>query len=51
MQLPGLLLQSIEHTKGFDKTAFEEVHTSGEQVVSVRMNPLKLSIVNGEYAI
>jgi 16S rRNA C967 or C1407 C5-methylase (RsmB/RsmF family)/NOL1/NOP2/fmu family ribosome biogenesis protein len=51
MQLPDLLLQSIEHTKGFDKTAFEEVHASGEQVVSVRVNPLKLSMENGEWSI
>lgn len=51
MQLPALLLQSIEHTKGFDKTAFEEVHASGEQVVSVRMNPLKLPMLNGEWAL
>ena len=51
MQLPALLLQSIEHTKGFDKTAFEEVHTSGEQVVSVRMNPLKLSMGNVQWSI
>ncbi|MEJ8818729.1 methyltransferase RsmF C-terminal domain-like protein [Lacibacter sp. H407] len=50
MQLPALLLQSIEHTKGFDKTAFEEVHTSGEQVVSVRLNPLKLSMGNEKSA-
>lgn len=50
MQLPDLLLRSIEHTKGFDKTAFEEVHASGEQVVSVRMNPLKSSMVNGQSA-
>ena len=51
MQLPDLLLQSIEHTKGFDKTAFEEVHASGEQVVSVRMNPLKLPMLNGEWVL
>jgi 16S rRNA C967 or C1407 C5-methylase (RsmB/RsmF family)/NOL1/NOP2/fmu family ribosome biogenesis protein len=51
MQLPDLLLQSIEHTKGFDKTAFEEVHASGEQVVSIRLNPLKLSMLNGEWAL
>lgn len=43
MQLPLSLLQSIKHTKGFDKAAFEEVHTSGEQVTSVRKNPLKQS--------
>ncbi|MEQ1798001.1 MAG: hypothetical protein ABL872_08610 [Lacibacter sp.] len=43
MQLPLSLLHSIEHTKGFDKAAFEEVHASGEQVTSVRKNPLKQS--------
>lgn len=51
MQLPDLLLQSIEHTKGFDKTAFEEVHASGEQVVSIRLNPLKSPMLNGEWSI
>jgi 16S rRNA C967 or C1407 C5-methylase (RsmB/RsmF family) len=51
MQLPSSLLRSLEQVKGFNQTAFEEVHTSGEQVVSVRMNPLKLSIVNGEWSI
>lgn len=50
MQLPALLLQSIEQTKGFDKKAFEEVHASGEQVVSIRVNPLKASMVNGEWS-
>ncbi len=43
MQLPLSLLQSIKHTKGFDKAVFEEVHASGEQVTSVRKNPLKQS--------
>lgn len=51
MQLPSSLLRSLEQVKGFNQTAFEEVHASGEQVVSVRMNPLKLSIVNGEWSI
>jgi 16S rRNA C967 or C1407 C5-methylase (RsmB/RsmF family)/NOL1/NOP2/fmu family ribosome biogenesis protein len=50
MQLPSELLQSIEHAKGFEKTAFEEVHGRGEQVVSVRLNPLKKSMVNGEWS-
>lgn len=51
MQLPSALLQSIEHTKGFEKIAFEKVHSSGEQVVSIRMNPLKKTIVNGQLSI
>ncbi len=51
MQLPSSLLRSLEQVKGFDQTAFEEIHAGGEQVVSVRMNPLKLSIGNGQLAI
>ncbi|HTH31398.1 MAG TPA: hypothetical protein VL946_08605, partial [Lacibacter sp.] len=50
MQLPSSLLSAIEHAKGFSRNAFEEVHASGEQVVSVRMNPLKLAMVNGEWS-
>ncbi len=43
MQLPSSLLDSLIHTKGFDKEAFEKVHTSGEQVTSIRLNPSKES--------
>jgi 16S rRNA C967 or C1407 C5-methylase (RsmB/RsmF family)/NOL1/NOP2/fmu family ribosome biogenesis protein len=50
MQLPSSLLSAIEQAKGFSRNAFEEVHASGEQVVSVRMNPLKLAMVNGEWS-
>ena len=48
MQLPKLLLDSLESVKGFDKQAFEKVHASGEQVTSIRINPIKWSMVNGE---
>lgn len=41
MQLPIQLLDSLANTKGFDKESFEKVHTSGEQVTSIRRNPLK----------
>lgn len=41
MQLPQSLLQSLQHTKGFDRQAFEAVHQGGEQVTSIRINPLK----------
>jgi len=34
----------LQGIKGFEKEAFEKVHTSGEQVTSIRLNPLKLSI-------
>ncbi len=51
MQLPQGLLESLESVKGFDKEAFEKVHSSGEQITSVRINPSKLSIVNGQLSI
>lgn len=41
MALPQELLQSLEGVKGFDCEAFEKVHTSGEQLTSIRLNPLK----------
>lgn len=41
MQLPESLSASLKGTKGFDKEAFEQVHASGEQVTSVRLNPQK----------
>ncbi|MDB5202489.1 MAG: hypothetical protein JWQ27_1898 [Ferruginibacter sp.] len=40
-QLPPALLSSIKTAKGFDEAAFIEVHQSGAQVVSVRLNPFK----------
>jgi 16S rRNA C967 or C1407 C5-methylase (RsmB/RsmF family)/NOL1/NOP2/fmu family ribosome biogenesis protein len=49
LQLPEKLLASLTGIKGFDKEAFEKIHQSGEQVTSVRMNPGKISMVNGEW--
>jgi 16S rRNA C967 or C1407 C5-methylase (RsmB/RsmF family)/NOL1/NOP2/fmu family ribosome biogenesis protein len=43
VHLPEKLLESLQEIKGFDKEAFEKVHQSGEQVTSIRINPLKLS--------
>jgi NOL1/NOP2/sun family putative RNA methylase len=51
LQLPQQLLQSLESIKGFDKKAFEEVHRSGEQVTSIRINPSKFSIENSQLPI
>ena len=53
MQLPGSLLSSLEGLEGFDKEAFEKVHASGEQVTSIRINPLKLSgsILHSQFSI
>ena len=39
--LPKEFISSIEGVKGFDPAAFEAVHASGGQVVSVRVNPAK----------
>ena len=46
MQLPEKLIHSLESVKGFDKKAFVQVHESGEQITSVRLNPSKFSIEN-----
>jgi 16S rRNA C967 or C1407 C5-methylase (RsmB/RsmF family)/NOL1/NOP2/fmu family ribosome biogenesis protein len=46
--LPDKLLRSLEGTKGFDKDAFEKVHASGEQITSIRINPLKPSVAGRE---
>jgi 16S rRNA C967 or C1407 C5-methylase (RsmB/RsmF family)/NOL1/NOP2/fmu family ribosome biogenesis protein len=39
--LPHKLIASLEGLPGFEKEAFEKVHQSGEQITSVRVNPLK----------
>ena len=41
MQLPQQLLQKLAGTPGFNQQAFQQVHDSGEQVTSFRINPLK----------
>ncbi|CAN5630181.1 rRNA cytosine-C5-methyltransferase [soil metagenome] len=39
--LPQLLIESLKGLKGFDETAFLQVHASGEKITSVRLNLLK----------
>jgi len=41
LQLPAPFLQSLEGVVGFNKTAFEAVHDSGETVTAIRVNPFK----------
>jgi NOL1/NOP2/sun family putative RNA methylase len=48
LQLPKKLISSLQEIKGFDKESFEKVHTSNEQITSVRFNPKK-SMVNGQW--
>jgi len=43
MQLPEAFLESLSGLPGYDKEAFEKVHASGEQITSIRLNPLKKS--------
>ncbi|MBS1659846.1 MAG: RNA methyltransferase [Bacteroidetes bacterium] len=40
--LPKELISSLEGLPGFDAAAFEAVHESGRQVVSIRVNPGKV---------
>ena len=41
MNLPTSLINSLNDVPGFDREAFINVHTLGDQVVSVRFNPHK----------
>lgn len=47
--LPTSLLNSLERAPGFDRNGFEAVHESGEQVTSIRVNPLKCKIENVKF--
>lgn len=46
MSLPSIFLASLSGTPGFNQPDFEQVHLSGEQVTSVRVNPEKGSGAN-----
>ncbi len=41
-QLPSIFLESLENLPGFNRAAFENVHQSGKQLTSIRLNPHKL---------
>jgi NOL1/NOP2/sun family putative RNA methylase len=43
MKLPEALLESLVTVESFNKEAFEQVHASGEQITSIRLNPTKQS--------
>jgi len=47
--LPPAFLSSLENLPGFNKNAFVQTHRSGEQVVSVRMNPAKHLKLNTQH--
>ena len=48
-QLPASLLSSLQMIKGFDEKTFMQVHESGEQITSIRLNLKK--IFNNQYSI
>jgi 16S rRNA C967 or C1407 C5-methylase (RsmB/RsmF family)/NOL1/NOP2/fmu family ribosome biogenesis protein len=41
LAVPSALIQSLQKATGFQQEAFEAVHASGEQIVSIRLNPAK----------
>ena len=43
-KIPGELLQSLRGVEGFNQKSFIDVHESGEQVVSIRVNAQKLAL-------
>lgn len=50
MQLPQSLLQSLQSVKGYQPDTFANVHGSGDQVTSIRLNPLKPAALNSNWA-
>ncbi len=44
--IPTALLKSLSQTKGFDESAFTEIHESGQQITSIRLNIAKISEQN-----
>jgi len=43
LDLPAPLLQSLQGIPGYDADAFQAVHSSGKQIVSIRINEQKIS--------
>ncbi|UEG51240.1 RNA methyltransferase [Ferruginibacter lapsinanis] len=41
LQLPSAFIQSLQAAPGFEQEAFENVHQSGEQITSIRVNNCK----------
>lgn len=44
MHLPEKLIQSLQNINGFNEAEFVKNHQSGEQITSIRFNPLKPTI-------
>ncbi|MCC6287868.1 MAG: RNA methyltransferase [Chitinophagaceae bacterium] len=50
MQVPKALIESLANAPGFNKVTFENIHQSGEQVTSVRINSGKYRFVHKDTA-
>ena len=50
-QIPPALLDSLRDVNGFDEKAFVAIHQSGEQITSVRLNPLKFDDRHSSFCI
>jgi 16S rRNA C967 or C1407 C5-methylase (RsmB/RsmF family)/NOL1/NOP2/fmu family ribosome biogenesis protein len=48
-KLPESLLQSLQDVEGFNRETFVKTHEEGEQVTSIRINPAKCSLANGQW--
>ncbi|MFN2458516.1 MAG: hypothetical protein ABR502_09970, partial [Chitinophagaceae bacterium] len=46
MDVPAELIKSLRNINGFDEEAFINIHASGEQVTSIRINPNKIDTKN-----
>lgn len=46
-KLPKIFLTSLDGVTGFDVDSFENVHLSGEQITSLRLNPAKTKSIHG----
>ena len=51
MQLPPSLIQSLQSTPGFDENEFIQTHQSGQQITSIRLNPIKFDVQHSTFNI
>jgi 16S rRNA C967 or C1407 C5-methylase (RsmB/RsmF family)/NOL1/NOP2/fmu family ribosome biogenesis protein len=49
LTLPHSFIQSLQNCNGFDEPAFRHVHESGQQIVSIRVNPAKFDIRHSSF--
>lgn len=47
-EIPAALINSLKDVEGFNEESFLQVHSSGEQVTSIRINPFKESAIGNK---